>query len=649
MADTTITQDTYTGRNRRTNYRDEPFIPAPASRFDTSIKAAPAAPPKIHPGPFGDLSRAPAREIRGLVQWDVRPSNCNRHLLGLDQLFEHLNQHPGATWQERWQAAGFDADDAPSIGVLACNGDRYSQSYLVSALRWLFCLRVVQPSVAGLRANKFNDFAGTFRKIHNDRYLNQFFKAVDSTEYLRDLHKTRAKFDVTAALTTQGIALEDLTPSALLHYSVESRRLGVVPSSTGRTGRFAALGAWQVLHTMGHFPAETPPTLRAFIYTGQRTVTQLVDRYPIRHSSVRQLLIDYLTRRQVEMDYVSLEGLARRLASQFWAKIEKISPGQQDFGLSLDLYDQWRAEIQVWDRDSTKQRQDPSNILLAVRGFYMDLHTWSIGEPERWAQWVAPCPVRRRDLKGFAQRKREVNHRMAERVRARQPLLPTLAAHIETRHEYLIGLLHAARQVALGEPFTYEGRGYRRTNSERDQQRERKETNPAIRVVGVDGDAVDVTAAEETAFWEWAQFEVLRHSGIRIEELVELTHLSIRQYQRPNGEVIALLVVAPSKTERERVIPMSADLFHAIAQIIRRLTTNGRPIRLLSRYDPHEKTWSEPMPFLFQRQSGTLHGVMSPTTVLHMLARSCEELADANPAFDDLTFTPHDFRRLVSA
>ena len=55
--------------------------------------------------------------------------------------------------------------------------------------------------------------------------------------------------------------------------------------------------------------------------------------------------------------------------------------------------------------------------------------------------------------------------------------------------------------------------------------------------------------------------EVLRHSGIRIEELLELTHLSIRQYQRPNGEVIALLVIAPSKTDRERVIPMSAELF----------------------------------------------------------------------------------------
>jgi hypothetical protein len=56
--------------------------------------------------------------------------------------------------------------------------------------------------------------------------------------------------------------------------------------------------------------------------------------------------------------------------------------------------------------------------------------------------------------------------------------------------------------------------------------------------------------------------EVLRLTGIRSEELLELSQLSIRQYQRPNGEVVALLVIAPSKTERERVIPMSAELFH---------------------------------------------------------------------------------------
>ncbi|HMI22941.1 MAG TPA: site-specific integrase [Streptosporangiaceae bacterium] len=136
--------------------------------------------------------------------------------------------------------------------------------------------------------------------------------------------------------------------------------------------------------------------------------------------------------------------------------------------------------------------------------------------------------------------------------------------------------------------------------------------------------------------------------GIRIEELTELTHLSIRQYQRPGGEVIALLVIAPSKTDRERVIPMSAELFAVIAAIIRRHTRDGRVIPLIQRYDQHERRMSEPMPFLFQRQLGTTRRVISPATVLVMLRRRCTDLAGHYPEFRAAGFTPHDFRRLLA-
>jgi hypothetical protein len=142
--------------------------------------------------------------------------------------------------------------------------------------------------------------------------------------------------------------------------------------------------------------------------------------------------------------------------------------------------------------------------------------------------------------------------------------------------------------------------------------------------------------------------ETLRHSGVRIEELCELTHLSVRQYQRPNGEVIALLVIAPSKTDRERVIPMSAELFHVIASVIRRHTRDGRPIPLLSRFDPHDKVWSAPMPFLFQRRVGSTRNVIAAGTVLNMLTRLCAELAEHYPGFRTAKFTPHDFRRIFA-
>ncbi|MFB7554996.1 tyrosine-type recombinase/integrase [Streptomyces brevispora] len=284
-----------------------------------------------------------------------------------------------------------------------------------------------------------------------------------------------------------------------------------------------------------------------------------------------------------------------------------------------------------------------------MRSFYYDLHTWAADEPERWAAWVAPCPVPPSELRGLGVRRRRTNERSADRTRQRQPLLPLLVNYVETRYDRARLLLERADRAAESEVFTHEGTEYRRIRTEADRKMLRHGDDVPTRVEEMDsGRIVHIGTEEEGAFWEWAAVEALRHSGVRIEELCELTQLSIRQYQRANGEVIALLVIAPSKTDRERVIPMSAELFHVIASVIRRHARVGRPIPLVSRYDAHEKVWSAPMPFLFQRQNGTTPMVFSTATVQVMLGRICDELAETHKEFRGLKFTPHDFRRIFA-
>ncbi|MFI7643326.1 tyrosine-type recombinase/integrase [Nonomuraea sp. NPDC049400] len=145
-------------------------------------------------------------------------------------------------------------------------------------------------------------------------------------------------------------------------------------------------------------------------------------------------------------------------------------------------------------------------------------------------------------------------------------------------------LLKQASNAADGDIIMVNGSSYQRLWSRVDERRIRLGGPANIRVQDLEtGKHINLIHVEDAAFGEWAIVEVLRHSGVRIEEALELTHLSIRQYQRPNGEVIALLVVAPSKSDRERVIPMSAELFAVVAAIIRRHTTGGQIIPLLSR------------------------------------------------------------------
>jgi integrase len=142
--------------------------------------------------------------------------------------------------------------------------------------------------------------------------------------------------------------------------------------------------------------------------------------------------------------------------------------------------------------------------------------------------------------------------------------------------------------------------------------------------------------------------ETLRHSGIRVEELLELSQLSIRQYKRPNGEVVALLVVAPSKADRERVMPMSAELFAVIAAVIRRHTRNVGLVPVVPRYDPHERETLPPLPYLFQRPQHSGSAVISAATVLRALQRLSQRIAQTDPVFAGTVFTPHDFRRIFA-
>lgn len=439
-----------------------------------------------------------------------------------------------------------------------------------------------------------------------------------------------------------------------LHFTHENRKARcILQPGSQASNRLIGRGVWNVLHAMGHFPPSTPESMRAALLRGQRSIEELVDQYEISNQSVRGLLIEYFTRRKADTDYSTLKDLICKLTRHFWKNIETINSDQADQADQADLrispedYTTWRQMITV--KDDGKPRVGQDSIVIALRSFYYDLHTWAAQEPERWAAWVAPCPVPPAELRGLGARRRRVNERSADRTRQRQPLLPFLVNHVETRYDRARLLLGRAGKVAEGEAFIHEGIEYRRIRTEADRKLLRHGDEVPTRVQEVaSGRIVHIGTDEEAAFWEWATVETLRHSGVRIEELCELTHLSIRQYQRANGEVIALLIIAPSKTDRERVIPMSAELFHVIASVVRRHTRSGRTIPLVSRFDYHDKVWSAPMPFLFQRQNGTTPMVFSSATFQVMLGRLCEQLAETHHEFRGLKFTPHDFRRIFA-
>ncbi|NYE71884.1 tyrosine-type recombinase/integrase [Microlunatus parietis] len=514
---------------------------------------------------------------------------------------------------------------------------------MTQALEALLSLRIIQPTLEAFRSNLFRDYPLSFRTAQRDPELDKFFAAVEDRVISRHW-KRRAVFDVSAALTIQGIALADLTPEAFLHYARTTRDAGLASYSYST---YVGHLAWEILHEMGQFPGSVPSTLRAALRTPQLTCQELVDRHQLRQRDVSDLLVQYLERRRHDLDYSSVQGLAHSLVLLFWKSVETLAPEQTDLRLAPGVYQRWREAVGV--RADGKPRRNVDAVLTSVRAFYFDIQAWSAHEPERWAHWSAHCPIPHREIREGARRRRRTREAKADQTRRLQPLLPVLARYVEETHQDLNTLL-AAADTPVGEIVAVGSRAYRRLFTLADQRRARAHGDANVRFQEeATGRAVNVSLAEDTAFWQWAIVETLRHTGVRIEELLELSQLSIRQYLRRNGEVVALLVIAPSKTDRERVIPVSAELFHVLARIIRRLTRDGHStVPLATRYDTHERITTEPQPFLFQRRIGQRNEVMTPGAVGNMLTRVCTQLAETDLRFDGVKFAPHDFRRLFA-
>ena len=157
------------------------------------------------------------------------------------------------------------------------------------------------------------------------------------------------------------------------------------------------------------------------------------------------------------------------------------------------------------------------------------------------------------------------------------------------------------------------------------------------------------TSEEDDAFWAWAVVEVLRHTGVRIEEMLELTHRSFVAYTLPStGEVIPLLQVTPSKTDRERLLVVGPELAEVLSAVICRVRGNAPTLPLTSRYDQAERLHSPFLPFLFQRTWGLRQQILTPLRVKALVDRTVALARLRGSDGRPLRFTPHDFRRIFA-
>jgi site-specific recombinase XerD len=571
---------------------------------------------------------------RHVAELGRKPDAARVRRNGLRRLLDWLDKAEGESWQARWEVAGERVSDWQGAAGATT---RRQRNELMYALETLMCYRVIRPSYRWLAQLRFQHLP--YQMWHTtDR--DDFERLCTAAGQLGAPGGTMAYVLtlLTKVLIHTGKQLAQVTTADLLDYAAVVR---------ARDKRVSGLHtAHQLLRHLGvlHDP---PLTVGFTRRRGQYTVEELVARQGLSCRSVREVFVQHLRERAAALDYASLSSLAYCLGQLFWADLERHHPGIDSLQLTPEMAEAWKARARRLP--DGRPRRNLHTLLLAVRGFYLDLAHWAVERPEVWAPYVYVSPVSEADLRPFRKEKHRRRARMHARIRALMPALPRLVAAVRRRHEAARGLLEAACTCAEGATFVNAGQRYQRLSPDARHKKRRELGAVSVRVRREGTVSIlNVQTEEEDAFWAWAVVEVLRLTGVRVEELLELTHLSVREYRMPDGERVLLLQIVPSKLDQERVLPVCPELAHVLAAIVARVRGPLPCVPMLARYDPHERVMSAPLPFLFQRKRGGHRTLISGPGAKDVLVRAAARAGLRDVDGQPLRFTPHDFRRLFA-
>jgi hypothetical protein len=603
----------------------------PVSRRDPGVLAAPAPvpPPPPVPNPW-DHARTEevVRESLSLLETAAGRARRDKQL-ATRRVLEWLEGLPADTWQERWLLGG----DPQPPGWVPDQFAGPKRWHYFTGVGVLIVLGVIRPSYSWLFGNRPQHIYDAYRRRHQTDTFAEL-ERLAAKRSGAPMHGRQALTTLTRLVIVTGKDLRGLDFRDLTGYAAAR-------TTSGRYTTALAF-AYDLLRAIGGL-TDAPPTFKQASARGQLTVAELVDRYPITYRPMRDVLVHYLAERAPALDYNSLATLSQILSEHFWVDLERHHPGIDTLRLPPEAVHAWKRRIRVLP--DGRARLNYEAMLLAVRAFYLDLQHWAMEQPELWATWSAPCPITEADLRGTVKEKRRRQARMHERTRTLAPLLPRVIAAAEHQLDRAGRILTATRATAPGEQFTVDGTRYLRTGK---PTKYWQPTAPLVRPVEPAGPRFDAAVEEDQAFWVWAAVEVLRRTGIRIEEMLELTHLSLRQYQAPTGDMVPLVQISPSKTDHERVIPADPDLVAVLARIIRRIKGPDGRVPLLQRYDFHDRRFGPPLPHLFQRVSLGRLGVMSPTYFNQLFKKLAKQAALTDVDGSLITFAAHDFRRVFA-
>ncbi|WP_104175139.1 site-specific integrase [Arthrobacter sp. Y81] len=582
------------------------------------------------------------------------PDSQRTRRTGVLAVLGWLSDFPGGNWQQRWQSSGAEAASDWRdlfIGEAAGrwrNAPGEPAHHLSIGLMVLICADVIRPGLDWLLR-----FAPARRALATEMARTRDSKAFAVlNQACTDAHvglqtSQQALTRIAVIMAAKGGPVSSVRVGDCVELLATVTGIGTATrlQTNARSPLF-----YQLLRQHGVLGEDAPAAIEMFSGNGQPTCEQLIDRYNIKCRPVRDVLVGYLRERQMAMDFSSLQRTAYLLGKLFWADLEAHHPGIDSLKFSREVAASWKKRVMTRSRTSTSPsgeqiqktsaRLDGRSVFSSVRAFYLDLAEWADDDPARWGPWAVRCPVSATDVSHKKDRLARKS-RTDQRTRERLPVLPALVSWVQAERARTSDLLVAAERTAPGELFTTAGQTLRRTAMK---------TGTIARVWAEDpegGPRRDLTFEEHRGFWTWAMIEVLRHTGIRIEELGELSHHSLIQYRLPDtGALVPLLQIAPSKTDAERILVISPELADVLSQIVSRIRSGQPHVPPVVSYDKNERVYNPPLPLLFQWRRRLDNRAVSETVLRQYLDHALQELGIKDGGGSPMRYTFHDFRRI---
>lgn len=621
-------------------------VSGPANRTGAQLAAAFPPRPVVASWPGIEVGRSAVldRVLSAPFALD-NPNSQQTRRMGVLAVMNWLRTQSGDSWQQRWVASG--AEDQPDWRHLVGTARDKPLPHLSPGLLVLVCADVIRPGLdwmvrfAPARHNLATEMART-----RDPAAFAALAALCKQGGVGLQSEQRALTQVAVIVATKGGLVEQVRVGDCVELlAAAAERPRVTVDRHANSPLF-----YQLLRAHGGLGVDAPAAIEMFSGRGQPSCEQLIDRYRIGCRPVRDVLVDYLRERQPSADFSTLQRLAYLLGKLFWADLEAHHPGIDSLKLPRDVAAAWKQRVMTKTRttatgDGGEQtrvsaRLDGRSVMTAVRAFYLDIAEWADDDPARWGPWAVRCPVSASDVshkKDRSQRK----SRMDQRTRERLPVLPALVSWVAAERVRTAELLAAAEHARPGQLFTAAAVSLRRSVL-------KTETTGRIWAEDPDsGRRRDLSFEEHRGFWTWAVVEVMRHTGIRIEELTELSHHSLIQYRLPaTGELIPLLQITPSKTDTERLLVIAPDLADVLSTIVSRIRDDRPDVPLVVSYDKNERVYNAPMPLLFQWRRRLDNRVVSETALRTYLDHALTAIGVKDATGRPMRYTFHDFRRL---